>query len=376
MKEKLDVVELTQKLLSFNTINPPGEERECAYFLGNLLKENGFEITYHEFDEKRTSVIAEVKGKSGKAPICFTGHIDVVPLGAAPWTKDPFKGEIEGDKLYGRGVADMKGGVAAFVVAAIETKRELGDDANIVLVITAGEEIACEGAIALVKDGMLDRAGAIVVAEPSGNYPYIGNKGILWIEATAKGVTAHGSVPHEGDNAVMKAVSAIKRLTEHQFEVTEHEHFGTMTMNIGRFHGGMNINSVPDSATFGIDIRTIPGMENDKVLQEVRDILGEEFTCEVLQNKNLVYTKPENEWIQGIFDIMENYLDERPVPKAITYATDSTQLTPAYGNAPTINMGPGELEQAHKTDEWCYISKLKDATEVYKKLAMDWSRIK
>lgn len=374
MEKKLDVVELTQKLLSFNTINPPGEERACAHFLGDLLKENGFEVTYHEFDEKRTSVIAEVSGKSDLSPICFTGHIDVVPLGATPWTKDPFKGEIEGDKLFGRGVADMKGGVAAFVVAAIETKRDLPDDANIVLVITAGEEIACEGAAHLVKDGMLDKAGAIVVAEPSGNYPYIGNKGILWIEAKTTGVTAHGSLPEEGENAVLKAIDAVKRLTEYEFPISEHKHFGKPTMNIGRFNGGLNVNSVPDSATFSIDIRTIPGMKNEDVLQDVIEILGDEFTCTVLQNKNIVYSEPEQGWIQGVFDIMEGVLGERPTPKAVTYATDSTQLTPAYGNPPTINMGPGELDQAHKTDEFCYISKLKDATAVYKKLAVEWSQ--
>lgn len=374
MKAELDVIALTQKLLSFNTINPPGEERDCAHFLGDLLKRHGFQVTYHEFDDKRTSLIAKVSNSSGKAPICFTGHIDVVPLGATPWTKDPFKGEIEGDKLFGRGVADMKGGVAAFVAAAIETKQTLGDQANIVLVITAGEEIACEGAVNLVKDGMLDRAGAIVVAEPSGNYPYIGNKGILWIEAKTTGVTAHGSLPEEGENAVLKAIDAVQRIRAYKFKVSKHKYFAPPTLNIGRFNGGLNINSVPDAATFSIDIRTIPGQNNNEILNDIVKILGSDFTHTVIQNKESIYSEPDNTWIQSVFDTMENYLECRPTPKAITYATDSTQLTPAYGNPPTINMGPGELEQAHKTDEFCYISKLKDAKAIYQKLAMEWSQ--
>jgi succinyl-diaminopimelate desuccinylase len=111
-------VQLTRDLLHFNTINPPGMERDCARFLGRLLEDAGFSVAYHEFADARTSVIATIGGRQEKPPICFTGHIDIVPLGAANWTKDPFAGEMDGDLLYGRGSTDMKSGIAASVVAA------------------------------------------------------------------------------------------------------------------------------------------------------------------------------------------------------------------------------------------------------------------
>ena len=105
-------VQLTRELLHFNTINPPGMERACARYLGAMLEEAGFRCSYHEFAASRTSLVAEIGGRvedyPDQPPICFTGHIDTVPLGAAPWSKDAFAGETAGDQMFGRGVSDMK----------------------------------------------------------------------------------------------------------------------------------------------------------------------------------------------------------------------------------------------------------------------------
>src|SRR5689334_682445 len=137
----IDPRALTRELLAFNTINPPGMERACARHLGRLLETAGFTLSYHEFAESRTSLIARIGGDSSKPPICFTGHIDTVPLGAARWTRDAFAGETDGDRLYGRGSTDMKSGIAAFVCAALELAPRLARGPGLVLVITAGEEI-------------------------------------------------------------------------------------------------------------------------------------------------------------------------------------------------------------------------------------------
>ncbi len=106
-------VELTRTLVGFETFNRPGNERPCAEHLGRLLEDGGFSVSYHEFAEHRTNLVARIGGSSDATPLCFTGHIDTVPLGAAPWTVDPFAGEISDGKLYGRGTSNMKSGVAA-----------------------------------------------------------------------------------------------------------------------------------------------------------------------------------------------------------------------------------------------------------------------
>src|SRR5258708_13655531 len=115
-----DAVALTRSLLQFDTVNPPGREGDCARHLGALLEGWGFSVVYHEFADGRTSVIARAGGAEPRPPLCLTGHIDTVPLGARTWSRDPFAGETDGDRLYGRCSSDMKAGVAAILLAAPE----------------------------------------------------------------------------------------------------------------------------------------------------------------------------------------------------------------------------------------------------------------
>ena len=160
-------LDLTRSLLAFNTINPPGQEQESAKYLSSLLESTGFQIRCYEFAPQRTTVIARLSGESDCPPLCFTGHVDTVPLGATQWHKDPFAGEIEGDKVYGRGSTDMKSGVAAMVIAAMRLAQRPTMKAGLTLVLTAGEETCCQGAYHLASlDNVLGRAGAIVVGEP------------------------------------------------------------------------------------------------------------------------------------------------------------------------------------------------------------------
>src|SRR5436190_23379659 len=105
-----DAIALTRALLRFETVNPPGRERDCARHAGALLQEWGYRVEYHDYEPGRTSVVARGGGADARAPLCLTGHIDTVALGSRTWTKDPFCGESEGDRLYGRGSSDMKAG--------------------------------------------------------------------------------------------------------------------------------------------------------------------------------------------------------------------------------------------------------------------------
>src|SRR5262249_16891249 len=140
-------------------------------------------------------------------------HLDTVPLGGSDWARDPLGGEIDGDRLHGRGSSDMKGGTAAIVVAA-ERGAGLGrGGAGRGPGVGAAAETGCEGALALAgADGALGRAGALLVAEPTTNYPCVAHKGVVWLDAIAEGRTAHGSMPHLGDNAIHKLARAITRL--------------------------------------------------------------------------------------------------------------------------------------------------------------------
>lgn len=376
MASSTNPLDLTRSLLAFNTMNPPGQEQECAKYLGALLESAGFQVHCYEFAPQRTTVVARLGGVSDRLPLCFTGHIDTVGLGAMPWHQDPFAGEIEGNKVYGRGSTDMKSGVAAIIVAAMQLAQLPTPKAGLTLVLTAGEETCCQGAYHLASlDNVLSEAGAIVVGEPTANYPWIGHKGAVRFEIRTKGITAHASMPEQGVNAVYKAAQAILKLQDFDFQVAPHSILGKPTLNVGTISGGLNINSVPDRCAIGVDIRTIPGQSHGEIRQQLQDFLGSEVEIELLNEAQSIATDERNEWIQSVFRLVEPYLKTRPVAKGATFFTDASVLTPAFGYPPTIILGPGEPEMAHKTNEFCYISKLEEGVEIYTKIAEEWCAV-
>jgi succinyl-diaminopimelate desuccinylase len=369
-------IKLAQELIRFNTVNPPGTERPCAERLAGLLEGAGFAVELIPFGEGRAQILARIGGKPGGLPLGFTGHLDTVPLGAQPWSVDPFAADIADGKLYGRGASDMKSGVAAFVIACIALADRLARTSGVMLVITAGEETGCSGAEAIVRtNGQLGQVGALVVAEPTGNKPLVGHKGALWLEAETRGVTAHGSMPEKGVNAVYKAARAVTALQEFDFNVARHDVLGLPTINVGTIQGGLNINSVPDRATIGIDIRTIPAQSHAQIREQLTSYLGRDVTLRTLLNAKSVWTDPHHPWISEVFQVARNVEGIDNDIGAAPYFTDASALTPAFGSPPTVIIGPGELALAHQTDEYCQVSRIERATEMYTQLVRNWCRI-
>lgn len=367
------VVRLTQKLIAYDTVNPPGEEQACARFLASLLEDGGFQVDAYEFADRRTSLVARKMFNADVPPICFTGHLDTVPLGTVHWQGDPFGGALENGRLYGRGASDMKGGVAAMVTAALRAAACAGGSSGIVLVLTAGEENGCQGARFLAGlEGVLGEAGALVVGEPTANLPLIGHKGALWLEGSTYGISAHGSMPEEGENAIYAAARAVLALEKFRFSVPDHPILGKPTVNLGTISGGVNINSVPDRARFEIDIRTVPPLTANQVLLELRHALGAAVELNIINDAPAVASNPEDRWVRQVFDIAAAHHRRRFPVRGATYFTDASALTEAMGHPPVILLGPGEPTQAHKTDEFVYADKIEAAEEMYVEIIRRW----
>jgi succinyl-diaminopimelate desuccinylase len=374
MTQYPDAVALTRKLLSFNTINPPGAEEACAAYLGALLEAAGFRVDYAAFAPTRTSLVARIGRDTGKPPLGFTGHIDTVPLGAAPWKQDAFGASLEGGRLYGRGSSDMKSGVAAFVVAALALAERLREGPGVTLVITADEERGCGGAAFLAKQtSLLGTIGALVVGEPTGNYPLVGHKGALWLEARTTGVTAHGSMPERGDNAIFKAARAVDDLRKFDFGIDPHPLMGRPTLNVGTLHGGLNINSVPDRATIGVDIRTIPGQDHGQLREKLGRALGADVELVPIVDVEAIYSNPDEPWLRHVFAVAERRIGERPAPRTATYFTDAAVLNDVYRDIPICVLGPGEPHLAHQTDEFCLVDRVEQSVAIYSDLMREWS---
>ncbi|MBK1698218.1 M20 family metallopeptidase [Rhodovibrio salinarum] len=372
MTQTVDAVALTQELVRFNTINPPGNEAACAHHLGDLLAQYGFTVSYCRLAEGREGLIARLGGQ-GPA-LAFTGHLDTVPLGAADWQHDPFAATIHDGRLYGRGSTDMKAGVAAFCAAAIECRDDIAAGPGIELVITASEETGSQGAreMAQREDGLGD-VGALVVAEPTSNTPTCGHKGALWMKAICTGITAHGSMPEHGVNAAYKAGRALQALAAFTHDVEPHPVMGAATLNVGTVSAGMNLNSVPDRAEIGIDVRSIVGMEHSAIRQKVVSALGADCdSIEVLVDLPSVWTDPENAWVKRSAEAVAALTGTPSAPRSASYFTDASILTPAYGHVPTLVLGPGDASLAHQTDESCEVDQITTAVAIYRRLILDW----
>ncbi len=365
-------VELTQRLIAFDTINPPGREAACAEFLCAYLERAGIAAELISFGEGRANVLASIGGSSDNMPLCFTGHIDTVPLGATAWKSDPFAGEISQERVYGRGSSDMKSGIAAFVVALARMAERLDSGPGVRLIVTGGEETGCEGAAYLAGKGLLLKGGALIVGEPTANASLAGHKGALWLRATTRGVTAHGSMPELGENAIYKAARALLRLEVYEIAAARHEHMGCTTLNVGTVHGGLNLNSVPDRTEIGIDIRTVPGCAHDKVRKDLAHYLGAEADLEPIVDVGAVWTDPDNSWLQRVAEIAADVTGEVKGPGAATFFTDASVLVGAMGGIPAAILGPGEPKMAHQTDEYCELSRIEEAVEIYGRVIADW----
>ncbi|WP_375740874.1 M20 family metallopeptidase [Pseudomonas boanensis] len=366
-------IDLTRDLVRFDTTNPPGNEGRCAEFLAELLEREGFSVTLHELEPDRASLVAYLGNGRGR-PLCFTGHLDTVPLGKATWSIDPFAGEIRDGKLYGRGSSDMKAGVAAFITAALEERESIVNSSGVVLVLTASEETGCQGATALVRDGIdQHNAGAIIIGEMTANYPLIGHKGALWLKLTAYGKSAHGSMPEKGDNALYKAGHALQKIQGYQVPAPRHSILGAATISAGTLHAGSSINVVPDHAELCVDIRTLPGMSHPAtaaaLVAELSPNIAEATPVLDLPG---VFTNIDAPWIATVYRIVEEETGIRPEPRGASYFTDACALQHAHPGVPMVILGPGTPEMAHQADEYCEVPRIEEAVRLYRRLITDW----
>ncbi len=368
-------LELAQRLIGFDTINPPGNETACMHFLADWLSEQGFDVSLSSFGAGRTNLIAQLPGQADGKPLAFTGHLDTVPLGNQPWQHDPFGTEIDGDRLYGRGSSDMKAAVAAFALASAQQNAAIRAGRGIVMIITGGEETGCDGAKALIDAGPMPEVSALIVGEPTANYPVIGHKGALWLRCETSGKTAHGAMPELGINAIYLAADALGKI-RHFSPGPAHPLMKHPTLNVGRISGGLNINSGPDRAAFDVDIRSAPNLQHATIRQQLEVFLGETVQITTLVDLPAVLSSESHLWIQSVYDHCQTLFDAPLKARIAPYFTDASLLLPALGNPPCIILGPGEPAMAHQTDEYCLLSRLSEAEHLYARIIQSWMNIK
>ena len=355
---------LAQQLIRVNTVNPPGNETDAVRILAPLLQDAGFSIKEYPYGPNRSSLVAH-KGRTDQPSVILSGHLDTVPLGAQPWTNQPLAASVVDGKLFGRGSADMKGGVAVLVAAALHYAAKINEK-PLTLVLSADEEIGCAGAASLIDKQVLPKARCVLVAEPTGNTPRLGHKGVFWLKSLFHGKTAHAAFPELGINALLKAAKAVVALNDDIVGGKAHAIMGEASLVTSRFLSGDNYNSVPDLAEVGIDVRSTVNWSHAEILQKMTTLLAPlEPEFQVIFDLPPLWTPPKTDIIQEIFAGCDAVRGKIHPPAIVTFYTDGGVLGPGLGNAPVVILGPGDSGMAHKVDEYVEVDALTEGVDIY-----------
>lgn len=372
---------LLAALIHFNTVNPPGNELLACAPLADWLLAHGVSSEIQLLDDNRANLVARVRGRGAKRALAFCGHLDTVPVGNADWTFAPFSARAQDGRMYGRGAADMKGGIAAMAAAVASiSNRESPLPCDILLFATAGEEVNSIGAQTLLERGTLDEVGALVIGEPTDMQIAIAHKGALWVQVQIAGRAAHGSMPHLGSNAILNTMSFLRTLADHPFRVESHPLLGAPTLSPDMIRAGVGVNVVPELCEVALDIRTLPGMSHENVLHDLHLHLNEGLDAaeakssrlSVLLDRPAIETPIEAELVQLALQVQKQVTGQTLTPIGMSYYTDASVLVPT-GKLPTIIWGPGQSSQAHQVDEWVSLDRVHLAATLYERLALEYS---
>lgn len=395
------LVELTRELVQIPTVNPPGDAyKACARHLGNRLGHAGFDVTYVRAEGAigdsdrypRTNVIARYDGWGPGPCVHFNGHIDVVEAGHG-WTVNPFAGVVQDGRLYGRGTCDMKGGIAAAVVA-LESILAAGVrfDGALEISGTVDEESGGYAGVAyLAEQGRFSRPRVdhVIIPEPhSIDQICLGHRGVWWAEIETLGRVAHGSMPFLGDCAIRHMGMVLNRIERHlmpklatrQTAMPVHPPGARQsTLNINGIHGGQRETSeglpspmVPDSCRLMVDRRFLLEEDLAEVKAEMLAILVQ-----------LRHDRPSFRYrIRDVMEVLPTLTDrDAPVVRAVAAAIQQVTSRRAkfvcspgtYDQKHVVRIGhledciaygPGIVELAHQPDEYVVIDDLVASAKV------------
>ncbi|WP_430639508.1 M20 family metallopeptidase [Haloferax volcanii] len=364
---------LLTSLVEIETENPPGDEAAAAQFVSDWLDSRGVSATLVEepFPD-RPQVAARVGG--GEPSVVLNGHLDVVPAGDRDqWTHPPYDSTVRDGRLYGRGSADMKCGVALAMLATVEFADAFESgalDGSLVFHAAVGEETAEPGTKTLLERGYDGTYG--VVLEPTALRTATSAKGLGWYEISVGGDPSHASRPDEGDNAIGNARPVLDALEAYDEEIRARSDslVGRPTATVTRFEAGTKENVVPESATITVDRRFVPAETVEEVDAEIDALLSDvaaEHDLNVEWTRTRVYESaavPTDSDIAVRFrDAAAERADIDPVPWGIRAATDVRNLVNDAG-MDAITWGPGSMAQAHAYDEYIELSEVEAGYDI------------
>jgi acetylornithine deacetylase/succinyl-diaminopimelate desuccinylase-like protein len=374
-----DPVELARILIRAPSSNPPGDERAVADAVEELARGLGLPAARRvALDERRPNLLFTLDFGPGGRHLVLSGHMDTKPVGDAEWTVDPFAAELDGDRLYGLGSADMKAALAAMLTAAAELELGAG---RLTLLFTADEEDGAAFGARHVNEVVDLAADGVVIGEPGGieedfDRLHLVSRGIARLRLVATGRQGHSSLadelsmPSAGVDAA-RAVVAVADGLEIDTPADEHGLAGWgATVNTGlAFRGGVGFGVLPDRVAVDTEVRLLPGMERDAV-QAAFDRTGVDVEWDAPPTDWLPATmvEPGDPLASAAVAACRAVLGREPAPSVFPGTTDAT-----FFPTPTLPaLGPGLLRRAHAADEWVSADAVRRSAALYGALAREF----
>lgn len=354
--------DLLEKLVSVESTCDKGE-LEIAQLLADYFSSHGIDSEIDVWDDNRANITAILKGSGKKKSLLFAGHIDVVPADPASWSSSPFELLEKDGRFFGRGTADMKGGLVAVAKAMVEVAKDGQPKGDIIFSGTAGEETNSCGIFKFVEKykALASNLAGVVVPEPTDMKLVNAHKGLIWLDVLVKGKTAHGSMPECGENAIIKMVDIIGRLSGDILKGISHPALGNSTISINTIEGGAATNVVPDSCCIGIDIRLLPGQSKEGIMELLARVLkGMEYSTKTTRYVQAFETPVGDAFLSEVSGIT------KLCPSPVFFTTDAPYLKPLSDSI--IILGPGRPDMCHKPNESIDKKQLLQAVEIYKNI--------
>jgi acetylornithine deacetylase len=371
------VAELAAQLVAIESINPDvvatgSGETEIARFVAEWCERAGLDTTLSEPASGRPNVVAIARGSGGGRSLMLNAHTDTV--GVAAMT-DPFTPRLDDGRLYGRGSYDMKGSLAACMLATAEASRR-GLAGDVVLTAVSDEEFASVGTEAVAASL---RADAAIVTEPTELQLAIAHRGFVHLEIETHGRAAHGSRPHLGIDAIAKmgrVLVGIEELDHRLRADPTHPYVGSGSVHASLIEGGQEYSSYPARCTVQAERRTIPGESVELAEREVRAILDEAAAADpdfsgdvrVLASREPFEVAETDELVTTMRLCAAAVLGSEPEVVGVSFWADSALL--AGAGIPTVLFGP-RGEGAHAEVEWVDVGSLEQCVEIYVAVAVE-----
>jgi len=372
---------LLKELIQIKSVNPDlskkgNGEREIAQYIGRYLERLGLSVHYQDLKQNRMNVVGVYKGRGGGQTIMLNGHTDTV--GVERMGIEPFVPEYRDGRVYGRGSLDMKGGVAAQIMAVqslLESQVDLKGD--VILTFVADEEYKSIGTEAVLKEYTADAA---VICEPTNLRIVTAHKGFSWITVEVFGIAAHGSLPGRGVDAIIKAgkvLTEIENLESHVLMKKKHPLLRSPSIHASLIRGGIELSTYPDYCKIELERRTLPGEDQATVTQEMDEILKaiKDRDNQFKADFDVFLTRPayevshEEPIIQSLIRAYQVTLDEEPQFRGVGGWLESALL--AEAGIPTVIFGPSG-EGAHASLEYVDFDSVMKTTEVLIQLIIDF----